>query len=409
MLKYSVSTLFDNQLFMSWKKVRLPDVMFFQEGPGVRNTQFRASGIKLLNVGNINDSRINLNATKIYISEEEAYGKYKHFLVDEGDLVIASSGIVVDNFHNKIAFVEKDHLPLCMNTSTVRFKCLDKNETNINFFAYYLQTKHFKDQLRKLVTGSAQLNFGPSHLKQISFEIPPLPTQKHIASILDKADALRQQNRQLLAHYDALLQSTFIELFGDPVENPKGWEVKTVIDSCEKCIVPGRDKPKSFTGNIPWITTDDLIHLWKTEESKKGMGLNLSEVNEVKARLIPKDSVIMTCVGDLGVISIAGKELLMNQQLHAFICGDKIINHFLAYVLSLRTDFMYKMASTTTVPYMNKTVCNSIPVIFPPLSLQQHFAKIVEEIESQKQQAQAALTESEALFQGLLASYFGEN
>ena len=70
---------------------------------------------------------------------------------------------------------------------------------------------------------------------------------------------------------------------------------------------------------------------------------------------------------------------------------------------------MYKMASTTTVPYMNKTVCNSIPIILPPLPLQKQFAEIVERIEAQKAQAQTALAESEALFEGLLAGYFGGN
>jgi type I restriction enzyme S subunit len=94
---------------MSWKSVKIPEVLFFQEGPGVRNTQFTNSGVKLLNVGNINLGDLNLDATKIYISKEEANGKYKHFLVEEGDLLIASSGIVVDNFHNKITWAKKEH------------------------------------------------------------------------------------------------------------------------------------------------------------------------------------------------------------------------------------------------------------------------------------------------------------
>ena len=97
----------------SWKMYSLHDLLFFQEGPGVRNWQFKDKGVKLLNVRNINNNKINLDATSVYISEEEAYGKYSHFLADAGDLVIASSGIVVENFHNKIAFIKEEHLPLC--------------------------------------------------------------------------------------------------------------------------------------------------------------------------------------------------------------------------------------------------------------------------------------------------------
>ena len=113
---------------MSWESVKIPDVLFFMEGPGVRNTQFTTHGVKLLNVGNINDGLLNLDATKKFISEKEAFGKYKHFLVEDGDLLIASSGIVVDNFHNKITWAKAEDLPLCMNTSTIRFKSLDSRE-----------------------------------------------------------------------------------------------------------------------------------------------------------------------------------------------------------------------------------------------------------------------------------------
>jgi len=149
-----------------WQIKDISEVLFFQEGPGVRKWQFHDEGVKLLNVGNINKGKLNLAATKIHLSEEEAYGKYSHFLVDDGDLLIACSGIVVSNFHNKITFARKEHLPLCMNTSTMRFKPLDKNKICLNYFKYFLQTNFFVSQLGKLITGSAQLNFGPSHIKK---------------------------------------------------------------------------------------------------------------------------------------------------------------------------------------------------------------------------------------------------
>jgi type I restriction enzyme S subunit len=162
----------------NWNIVKISDVLFYQEGPGVRKHQFRDEGVKLLNGGNINDGYINLNKTKKYISEEEAYGKYSHFLINEGDLLIACSGIVVENFHNKIAFVEKEHLPLCLNTSTMRFNKLNDDEIDLIYFKYFLQTKIFTSQLRRLITGSAQLNFGPSHIRKIDLLLPPLVTQK---------------------------------------------------------------------------------------------------------------------------------------------------------------------------------------------------------------------------------------
>jgi len=243
---------------MSWEMVKIPEVLFFMEGPGVRNTQFTTQGVKLLNVGNINDGLLDLDATTKFISEKEAYGKYKHFLVEDGDLLIASSGIVVDNFHNKITWAKAEDLPLCMNTSTIRFKTLDSNILDIRFFSYFLKTKLFTDQLRKLITGSAQLNFGPSHLKQISLPLPPLHIQKRIAEILDAADALKRKDQELLKKYDELAQAIFIDMFGDPVKNEKGWEVKKLKEISIKITDGTHYSPPNQPSGIPYITAKHL-------------------------------------------------------------------------------------------------------------------------------------------------------
>ena len=85
-----------------WETVKLSDKIWFQEGPGVRKYQFTTSGVKLLNGTNINDGKLDLSTTDKYISSSEAYGSYKHFLVDEGDILIACSGISIDKFDEKV-------------------------------------------------------------------------------------------------------------------------------------------------------------------------------------------------------------------------------------------------------------------------------------------------------------------
>ena len=103
---------------MNKTEVKIPEMLFFQEGPGVRNTQYTSSGVKLLNVANLVDGKVDLSTSYRYISEDEAYGKYRHFLCDEGDFIVASSGIKVDYIDKKMGFISREMLPLCMNTST---------------------------------------------------------------------------------------------------------------------------------------------------------------------------------------------------------------------------------------------------------------------------------------------------
>ena len=140
---------------MSWPLVKLPDVVFFQEGPGVRKWQFRDSGIKLINVKNIVNEVLTTENSGKYLDPEEVESKYTHFLADAGDLVMASSGAT----WGKTAWVEEKHLPLCMNTSMIRFKALDHDVLDIKFFRYFLKTNLFRRQMERLITGSAQPNF----------------------------------------------------------------------------------------------------------------------------------------------------------------------------------------------------------------------------------------------------------
>ena len=292
--------------------------------------------------------------------------------------------IIFDDSTTATKFVD---FPFKVKSSAMKILKADKKVSDIKFLFYLLQTLNIDSEQHK--------RYWISKYAELKIPLPNLETQKRIATILDEADTLRQLNQQLIAKYDALTQSLFLDMFGDPVTNPKGWEKVKTIKYCTS-IVPGRDKPKSFTGNIPWVTTADLVHLGLTEKSEKSIGLTKSEISEVRAKIIPIGSVIMTCVGDLGVITINKVPIIINQQLHAFQCNDKLNNVFLMYSLSFQKPYMYKMASSTTVPYMNKTVSNNVPTIVPPIHLQTQFAERVQLIEQQ----------NELLFNGLLQKAF---
>ncbi|MES2284685.1 MAG: restriction endonuclease subunit S [Bacteroidota bacterium] len=294
-----------------------------------------------------------------------------------------------------------NNIEACIGRGLSAIRCGAKIE--LNYLLHYLRAN--EKIIAALGTGSTFKAITIRVLKELQIPLPPLEQQKKIAAILDAADELRQKDKALIAKYDELTQALFLDMFGDPVSNPKGWEKSETINFCTS-IVPGRDKPKSFTGNTPWVTTNDLVHLGTTSQSKANIGLTNNEIAEVRAKVIPKNSVIMTCVGDLGVITTNSKAMVVNQQLHAFLCTDRINNIFLMYNLSHQKSYMNMMASSTTVPYMNKTVANNVPTICPPIKLQNQFAERVKVIEEQKSIAQASAVKSEELFNSLLQKAF---
>jgi type I restriction enzyme S subunit len=396
-----------------WKEGFIPEVMFFQEGPGVRNTQFRDSGVKLLNVGNINNGVLDLNSTKTHLSNEEANGKYSHFLVDEGDLLIACSGILVDNFHNKIAFANKEHLPLCLNTSTMRFKVLDKNKIDINFFRFYLQSKYFIKQLQKLITGSAQLNFGPSHIKKIKIIYPPLPEQKKIAAILDAADELRQKDKALLEKYNQLTQALFLDMFGDIMINNKGFECVRFENVCEELFLGLTSKVEYVeTGGFPLVRASDI----------SGGSLDLSNVKYISEsqhrkvtsrRITKKGDVLISKSGSLGTCALVNtdREFSTYESLFTVRTNSKMNNIFLLFLIRNQS-FQERLLGGKVgagVAHLNLNMLRELEFPLPPLNLQEKYAERVQAIESQKVQAEASVQKSEELFNSLLQRAFKMN
>ena len=148
-----------------WEEVSLGDVFDYLEGPGIRNWQYSTKGIPFLNIRLIENEEINIKNAN-FISEEEAFGKYKKFLLQEGDVVISTSGTL-----GKYAIVRKYHLPLLLNTSIIRFR--PKNKNYRIFMYLYLKSREFKEYLESSADGSVQANFGPTHLRMIKIVIPP--------------------------------------------------------------------------------------------------------------------------------------------------------------------------------------------------------------------------------------------
>lgn len=158
------------------------------------------------------------------------------------------------------------------------------------------------------------------------------------------------------------------------------WETMKVGELCDS-IVPGRNKPTNFEGDIPWITTPDIEHNGIIYFSRKGLNVSREEAKKVGSKIIPANSIIITCVGELGLSAITGKEIIINQQLHAFLPKEHIINRFLLYQLNLKQSYMEKVATKTAVPYMNKDSCNSIPIDFPKLEEQTRIANFLSSID----------------------------
>ena len=184
-----------------WKIGELTEFLDFLEGPGIRNWQYTLGGTRFINIRLIKNNDIDI-ANANYVSNEEAHGKYKHFLLEEKDMIVSTSGTL-----GRTAIVRKKHLPLMLNTSVIRFRPIDAE--SYPFMYQYLNSSLFYNELKSLASGSVQLNFGPMHLKSMKMLMPAKEilnlynksvscVYDKIVSNLDKSDILSHLRDSLL-------------------------------------------------------------------------------------------------------------------------------------------------------------------------------------------------------------------
>ena len=280
-----------------------------------------------------------------------------------------------------------------------------KSHYDIEYIAYNLLFN--KDRLQRICNSAVVPLINKTQFSNFEISInKDIIIQRDIKSKLNLLSSIINNNKKKLLLLDDIIKSRFVEIFGDP--NASRTKYKLVpIHMVTDCMVPGRDKPKSFTGGIPWITINDLNINGYTNKSKIGLGLTIDEVKEVNRKCVPQGSVLMSCVGNLGLCSIASVDVVINQQLHSYQCNELINNLYLMYYLSFKNTYMNKVASSTTVLYMNKHACNNIPVLLPPIELQLSFAKYLNQINKLKADVQKSKDETQLLMDSLMQEYFG--
>lgn len=192
-----------------WTRLLVSEVVFFQEGPGLRSWQWTESGMNVINGTNIReDGRFDPSNTTRAISLDEFVAKYQHFAIDENDIVVASSGTL-----GKAARVRSEHLPMMMNTSVIRFRSKDSMRLDDGFLFAWLRSRDFLDQALGMATGAAQQNFGPSHVKQMTLPLPAIAEQRRIASILSTYDDLIENNTRRIAILEEMARRIYEEWF----------------------------------------------------------------------------------------------------------------------------------------------------------------------------------------------------
>ena len=236
----------------------------------------------------------------------------------------------------------------------------------------------------------------------LQIPLPPLVEQKRIAEILDKADALRSKRRAALAQLDILTQSIFLDMFGDPATNPKGWPVRALrsLGRVTTGSTPSSAKEGMFDGAIPFITPGDL-------ESDQPIKRTVTDAGAEASRTVDAGATLVCCIGaTIGKIGKSTVRSAFNQQINAVEWGERMHAEYGCAVMRFFKPTIIAWGSSTTLPILKKSSFERIEIPVPPVTDQQEFALRIERVERVRTTHRVALSTSNELFSALQVMAF---
>jgi type I restriction enzyme S subunit len=258
------------------------------------------------------------------------------------------------------------------------------------------------------IHGTTMQHITRDRFEAIQIPLPPLPEQQRIAAILAKADRLRRQRRYALELSAGYLQAVFLEMFGDPVRNERGWEQEK-MEHFSRITRGASPRPidQFLGGTVPWI---------KIGDGTKGSDLYIASTQEhiieegvSKSVFLKRGAVIFAnCGVSLGFARILQIDGCIHDGWLSFEQLDerRIKPIFLVKTLNHMTPYLRGLAPEGTQPNLNTGIMKDLPFILPPLPLQEQYAQVVKKYDRLRAQQQEGLRQAEHLFQTLLARAF---
>ncbi len=368
----------------SWKKIKLGDALYY-----VQPTQYIVTSAEYKESNEIPV----LTPGKSFIL---GYTDEKHGVFTDVPTII------FDDFTTAFKYVD---FPFKVKSSAMKMLLPSSEKYNIKFLYYLMLTLNF--------TADEHKRFWISQYSQQEIFIPPLEQQKKIAAILDAADAYRQKTKALIAKFDELSQSLFLDMFGDPVKNEKGWEKSSLQSVCVKITDGTHFSPEPQENGFPYVTAKHVKSHGLDFYSKPTF-ISQEAHNEIYKRCTPEYGDVLYikdgATTGIACINTLKEPFSMLSSLALIKPNRRMLNsYYLCHWLNnpkIKSKLLTEFMSGAAIQRYTLTKINSFILSLPAITLQNQFAERVQAIETQKIQAQASLEKAEELFNSLLQKAF---
>ncbi len=327
-------------------------------------------------------SSVSEDATVSYHEERQIADVLKGYTYFErGDVLLAKITPCMEN--GKAALL--DTMPTSVGFGSTEFHVLRPGpEIDARYLFYGVWNARFRFVAERNMTGTAgQKRVPTSFLRAQRIPLPPLAEQRRIAAMLDKADAVRRKRREAVGLLDEFLRSVFLEMFGDPVRNEKGWEVRTLRELVDPdrpitygILKPGPDQPDG----IPYVRVVDMVE-GTVRDAVRRTTRKIAEA--YKRSMLRAGDVLLSIRGHVGRIAVTPKELeggnITQDTARLAIIGTHMAPYMQMCLASEpMQQLMQRFVKGVAVRGINLGDVKELPVPVPPLNLREVFTKVLE-------------------------------
>ncbi len=387
-----------------WVYKKLGEICEIERGGSPRPIQQYITddedGLNWIKIGDAVEGSKYINSTKEKIRKE---GLKKTRLVHKGDFILS----------NSMSFGKPYILGIdgCIHDGWLVIRDTH-NHFDKSFLYYLLGSPNMYNEFKRLAVGGVVNNLNSQLVRNVFIPVPPLSEQQRIVSELDLLSSIIEKKKAQLKEYDQLAQSIFYDMFGDPVTNEKGWEVKKLGDICYHITDGDHMPPPKSDKGIPFLTIANI------DKDKKILNFSntffvpqeyYDNLKEERKAII--NDMLYTVTGSYGIPVIIRTTRPFCFQRHIALIRpnqEKVLTAYLFYWALCPS--VKEEADNVATGIAQKTVgLNSLrqfDVPLPPLPLQQSFASKIEAIECQKSLIQQSITEAETLFNSRMDYWF---
>lgn len=376
---------------MSWPLVSLGSLEGgkgnFVDGPfgsNLKSSEYTESGVPLIQLKNIKPNKYITKDLK-FVSQEKADSISRHSY-KSGDVCIAKLGAV-----GTACIIPDDAPDGIIVADVVRFRG-DKSLIDYKYFCHFLNSPEGQRRVLDLSRGSTRTRTNLTDLKKVEIPLPPLDEQKRIAAILDKADAIRRKRQQAIQLADNFLRSVFLDMFGDPVTNPKGFPLSILSDfyinpkNATKCGPFGSalKKHEYVEDGVPVWNMDNISLNGKFTDSPR-LWITKNKYFDLEAYSVENGDVIISragTVGKMGVVRSKSEHSIISTNLIRVRFGEKLRPE---YFVNLMNYCKGRVGRLKTGPdgaftHMNTGILDKLQFPYPDIELQDKFIEIKEKV-----------------------------